>query len=246
MSKTVIISGGSSGIGLATAMKFSEMGYMIYSLDINSPANKIKNLIHIHCDIAKVKDIQNAADEISKSTSTIDALICNAGIHFSNNIEATSEKDFDHVVAINLKGNFFLTQIFLPFMKKQKSGSIVFVGSDQTLIGKKNSAVYGATKAALGNLAKSTALDYADYGIRSNLVAVGTVDTPLYQTAIKNYCAKTGAKIDDVHKSEAQEQPLNRIGLPQEVASLIYFLCSDEAAFITGGIYPIDGGYTAK
>lgn len=246
MNKIAIISGGSSGIGLATAQKFSENGYTVYSLDIQSPQINVQNLIHIHCDMAKVSDIQHAAKVISDSTSTINALVCNAGIHYSNTIEATTEDDFDRVMAINLKGSFFLTQTFLPFMKKQKSGAIVFVGSDQSFISKKNSAIYGATKAALAGLAKSTALDYADYGIRSNLVAVGTVDTPLYQSAIKNYCAKTGANIDEVHRIEAQQQPLNRIGLPNEIANLIYFLCSDEAAFITGAVYPIDGGYTAQ
>lgn len=246
MNKIAIISGGSSGIGLATAQKFSENGYTVYSLDINTPQINVQNLVHIYCDIAKVSDIKHAANVISNSTSTINALVCNAGIHYSNTIEATTENDFDRVMAINLKGSFFLTQTFLPFMKKQKAGAIVFVGSDQSLISKKNSAIYGATKAALASLAKSTALDYADFGIRSNLVAVGTVDTPLYQTAIKNYCAKTGVDIDDVHQMEAQQQPLNRIGLPHEVANLIYFLCSDEAAFITGAIYPIDGGYTAQ
>lgn len=245
--KTVVISGGSSGIGLATANKFSEANFTVYSLDINPPCSQDnKNIIYINCDITKVNNIQNAAKEINKSTSIIDALICNAGIHFSSTIEATTENDFDNVVAINLKGCFFLTQTFLPFMKKQKSGSIVFVGSDQTLIGKKNSAIYGATKAALGSLAKTTALDYAEYGIRSNLVAAGTIDTPLYQKAVKNYCIKSGANIDTVHTEEAKEQPLNRIGFPNEVANFIYFLCSDKASFMTGGIYPIDGGYTAR
>lgn len=244
--KTVIISGGSSGIGLATVIKFAELGYSVYSLDINTPKQAVSNLHFIRCDVAKVHDIKNAVNEISKSTQHIDALVCNAGIHFSRNIETTTEDDFDKVVAINLKGCFFLTQAILPFMKKQNSGSIVFVGSDQTIIGKRNSAIYGATKAALGNLAKTTALDYAEYGIRSNLVAVGTIDTPLYQTAVKNYCIKSGANIQDVHKDEARELPVNRLGTPHEVASLIYFLCSDEAAFMTGGIYPVDGGYTAK
>lgn len=246
MIKNVVISGGSSGIGLATAAKFSATGYNVYTLDIRPPTENINNMTYINCDLSKINDIKKATDEIKKLTIHIHALICNAGIHFSNTIEETTEDDFDKVVSLNLKGNFFLTQAILPIMKKQLSGSIVFVGSDQTLIGKRNSAIYGATKAALGSLAKTTALDYAEYGIRSNLVAAGTIDTPLYQKAIKNYCIKTGARLDDIHRYEANEQPLNRIGSPMEVANLIYFLCSDEASFITGGIYPIDGGYTAK
>ncbi len=131
-------------------------------------------------------------------------------------------------------------------MVANKKGAVVFVGSDQTLIAKSNSAIYGATKAALGSLSKTTAIDYAPHGIRSNIVAVGTTDTPLYQKAINNYCMRTGNNAEEVHAAEAREQPIGRIGQPEEVADLIYFLCSDKSNFITGAIIPIDGGYTAK
>ena len=115
--KTVVISGGSSGIGLATASKFSEADYLVYSLrDISSPLKSVKNLVHINCDVTKVSNINSAAIEIKKSTSDIHALICNAGVHFSSSIEDTNEDDFDKVVAINLKGSFFteLGRYFFP------------------------------------------------------------------------------------------------------------------------------------
>lgn len=243
--KTLIISGASSGIGLATAQRFQQVGYKVYNLDITAPKNS--DTAHfIQCDVTNVTAIAQAIAIITAESPRIDALVCNAGVHFSANIIETNEADYERVMNINLKGAFFLTQAVLPHMVRNQHGAIVFVGSDQTLIAKPNSAVYGASKAALGSLAKSTALDYAQYNIRANLVAVGTVDTPLYQTAIANYCAKTGANPVDVHRAEAQQQPLGRIGRPEEVANLIHFLCSDEASFITGGIYPVDGGYTAK
>jgi len=244
--KTLVISGGSSGIGMATAQRFSQAGYRVFILDIQKPERELDQAHFIHCDVSQVADIHYAAEKISHQIEHIDALVCNAGIHFSSTIQSTTEADYDRVEAINIKGAFFLTQSILPFMLTQKKGAIVFVGSDQTLIAKPNSAIYGATKAALASLAKTTALDYADQGIRSNLVAVGTIDTPLYHRAVENYCQRTGTDIHEAHRAEAKKQPLGRIGEAKEVANLIYFLCSEEASFITGATYAIDGGYTAQ
>lgn len=244
--KNLVISGGSSGIGIATVERFSQEGYRVFVLDIQRPEKEIDKVNFIHCNVSQVSEIQRAVEKISQQSKQIDALVCNAGIHFSSSIQSTTEINYHHVWDINFKGAFFLTQAILPFMISQKKGAIVFVGSDQTLIAKRHSAVYGATKAALGSLAKTTALDYAEQGIRSNIVAPGTIDTPLYHRAVENYCQRTGSNIAQVYAAEAKEQPLGRIGKSKEVANLIYFLCSDEASFITGATYAIDGGYTAK
>ncbi len=107
MKKTAIISGGSSGIGLATARKFSEEGYAVFVLDIQKNTTSSPDSHFIHCDIANVPDIQNAIDEISKHTQHVDALVCNAGIHFSSSLEFTNESDYDRVMNINFKGAFF-------------------------------------------------------------------------------------------------------------------------------------------
>eukprot|EP00656_Telonema_subtile_P050288 TRINITY_DN6476_c0_g1_i4.p2 TRINITY_DN6476_c0_g1~~TRINITY_DN6476_c0_g1_i4.p2 ORF type:complete len:133 (-),score=17.18 TRINITY_DN6476_c0_g1_i4:210-608(-) len=125
-------------------------------------------------------------------------------------------------------------------------GSIVLVGSDQCTVGKSRSSLYGASKGAIAQLTRSMALDYAAVGIRVNCACVGTVDTPLYQNAVKAYCARTGAVEAEVHSAEAGEQPLGRVGRPEEVASLVYFLGSNESSFMTGGLIACDGGYTAK
>ncbi len=244
--KTLVISGGSSGIGLATTERFLQAGYRVFILDIQQPNISSDQIDFIHCDISQIADIQNAIEKIAAEKKHIDALVCNAGVHFSSSIQSTAETDYDRVWNINFKGAFFLTQLILPFMLSQKKGAIVFVGSDQTLIAKRNSVVYGATKAALGSLAKTVALDYAAQGIRSNLVAPGTIDTPFYRHAIEKYCEKTGEDLGEVHKEEAKLQPLGRVGEAKEVASLIYFLCSNEASFITGATVAIDGGYTAQ
>ncbi|MCD6047966.1 MAG: family oxidoreductase [Gammaproteobacteria bacterium] len=244
--KTVVISGGSSGIGAATAQRFLQENYLVFNLDIQRPLFQHPHLHFIYCDLTSIQAIAHAMEKISEKVSTIEALVCSAGVHFSANILDSSEADFDRIVDINLKSCFFLTQAILPFMIKKNQGAIVYVGSDQTLVAKKNSAIYGLTKAALGNLAKSTALDFAQYQIRANLVAAGTIETPLYHHAIRNYCERTGVAIEAIHQAEGLEQPLGRVGQPEEVANFIYFLCSDQAKFITGTVLPIDGGYTAK
>ncbi|MFA6037425.1 MAG: SDR family oxidoreductase [Legionellales bacterium] len=244
--KTLVISGGSDGIGKATVERFCQAGYHCLILDIKEPKVKIPNTQFFLCDVANTEQIQATIEKIKESHSSVDALVCNAGVHFSATIQETSPETFDKIMNINFRGSFFLTQAILPLMLTQKKGAIVFVGSDQTIIVKPHSAIYAATKAALGSLARTTAIDYAQQGIRSNLVAAGTIDTSLYQSAVQRYCDKTGAEPSIVHISEGNEQPIGRIGKPEEVAHLIYFLCSDEAGFITGGIYPIDGGYTAR
>jgi 2-keto-3-deoxy-L-fuconate dehydrogenase len=243
--KTVVISGGSSGIGLATAQRFSKEGYHTYILDKQPPQAPINNMCFLYCDLTKIEEMQNAVAVIQKEYTKIDALVCSAGIHFSATLLETSEVDYHHVLDINFKGVFFLTQAILPLLLSNPKSSVLFVGSDQNIIAKPNSAIYAASKAALGGLAKSIAVDYAQHGLRANLVAVGTVNTPLYQKAIEHYCQKTGVDIDAVHKTEGDLQPIGRVGEPEEIANFIYFLCSDEASFITGGIHPVDGGYTA-
>jgi 2-keto-3-deoxy-L-fuconate dehydrogenase len=244
--KTLIISGGTSGIGRACVDLFCRSGYFVFILDNKEPEEKIAHTQWIACDIANFDEIQRSVNKIVEQNVIIDALVCNAGVHYSATILDTSVHAYEKVLDINFRGAFFLTQMVLPHMLAQKKGAIVYVGSDQTLIAKPHSAIYAASKAALGSLAKTTAIDYAKFGIRANLVATGTTDTPLYQQAITRYCERTGADPSLIHKHEANEQPIGRIAQPHEIANLIYFLCCDAASFITGGIYPIDGGYTAR
>ena len=131
-------------------------------------------------------------------------------------------------------------------MKANKNGAIILMSSDQALIAKHNSFAYNLSKAALASIAKTTALDYANFNIRANAVCPGTIETPLYHQAIDKYVKSSGADKDKVHQEEASLQPLNRLGQPEEVAELVLFLASDKAKFITGSLQVIDGGYTAQ
>lgn len=241
MKKTCIVTGGSSGIGLSIVELFIRKNYQVFNLDLQ-PSN---TGTFIKCDVTDFRQVKNIVASIVKE-SNIDVLVSNAGIHFSGNIENTSESDFDKVFNINVKGAYAAIRAVLPNMKANNNGAIILMASDQALIAKQNSFAYNMSKAALASMAKTTALDYASFNIRANAVCPGTIETPLYHQAINSYCQRSGADKSQVHAEEAALQPLGRLGQPEEVAELVYFLASDKAKFITGSLQVIDGGYTTQ
>ena len=241
MKKTCVISGGSSGIGLSIVKKFLQENFQVFNLDIQP--SKICH--YLECDMRNYAQVVHNVKDIGNKYP-IDVLVPNAGIHLFGNIEQTSLEDFNRVFEINVKGAYALTQAAIPFMKQQKSGAVVFMASDQALIGKTNSFAYNLSKSAIASMAKTTALDYATFNIRANAVCPGTIDTQLYQKAISDHAKKTGIPKHELDAAEAALQPLRRIGKPEEVAELVFFLASEKAKFITGSLYSIDGGYTAK
>ena len=241
MKKTCIITGGSSGIGLSIVKLFLINNYQVFNLDLqSSDLGEYRQ-----CDITNIEQVANIISKIAEK-SPIDVLVSNAGIHFSADIENTSEADLDKVFSINVKGAFAAIKAVLPNMKANNNGAIILISSDQALIGKQNSFAYNLSKTALASIAKTTALDYAKFNIRANAVCPGTIETPLYHQAIDNYCQKSGADKSKIHQEEANLQPLGRLGQPEEVAELVLFLASDKAKFITGSLQVIDGGYTAQ
>ena len=240
--QTCIVTGGSSGIGLSIVKRFLNDGYKVFNLDIKPSGIGT----FIDCDVSSVNQVQQCIAGIVKSVNHIDILIANAGIYFSATIEATTEKELDNLIAINIKGTYAAICAVLPAMKAQQKGAIILMGSDQSIIGKRCSFAYGLSKAAIASMARTTALDYADYGIRVNAVCPGTIDTPLYHKAMDLYCRQNNLDKTTAHAEEAALQPLGRLGTPGEVASLVSFLASDEAGFITGSLQVIDGGYTCQ
>lgn len=240
--KVCVVTGGSAGIGLSIVETFLQDGYRVFNLDIQ-PSESGE---YIRCDMSDTQQVADAIKQIEQLAGRIDVLVPNAGIHFSANIENTSEAELDKVFAINVKGAYAAIKHTLPVMKHQQDGAIVIIASDQAAVAKHNSFAYNMSKAALASMAKTTALDYAAFNIRANAVCPGTVETPLYHKAIDNYCAKSGANKAQVHQEEAQLQPLGRLGQPEEVAALVHFLASEQASFITGSLQFIDGGYTTQ
>ncbi len=242
MQKVCVVTGGSAGIGQAVVERFATDGYRVFNLDLQSSDQGE----FICCDVSQSAQVSAAIEQVKNIAGRIDCVVSNAGIHLSANLESTSEADFERLMGINVKGAFYLLKSILPIMRTQNSGAVILIGSDQSLVGKTNSFAYNLSKSALASMAKTTALDYAQYGIRANAVCPGTIETPLYHQAINRYCERSGADKEAVHAEEAALQPIGRIGQPEEVAALVAFLASDEARFITGSLQVIDGGYTAQ
>ena len=245
--KTIIITGGSSGIGAAAVALFSKAGADVYILDKKKLTGVVSPSIHyLQCDVSMADQVKSAINSILQKKPKIDYLFCNAGIHLFANIEESAYEAIQKVLATNLLGTIYCLQQVLPRMKQQGFGSIVLMASDQAFIAKEQCAIYGASKAAIAQLAKSTALDYAQYGIRVNCVCPGTIDTPMYQSVLQQFKQKPGLNESSIRDQVAEKLPLKRVGEPEEVAQVVSFLCSEAASFITGALVNIDGGYTIQ
>ena len=243
--KVVIITGASTGIGKATKDLLRSKGGIVYNLDLVMPEDEIPGY-YIHCDVRDRQQLKEAVEKVVDREKKIDMLFANAGIHLFATMEQTTNEQFDDLVAINIAGTFFTVKAVLPFMKEQHYGSIVLMGSDQTFAGKASSSIYGMTKGAIGQLAKSTAIDYASYNIRVNCICPGTIDTPLLHKAVDVYAGLTSSDKQAVYKDLNKLQPLGRIGRPEEIANAVAFLLSDENSFMTGSLVSVDGGYVCQ
>lgn len=244
-----MVTGGSSGIGAATVSRFASEGARTYSLDVNTPEWNVDQMVvqHIPCDVTHFEAVESAVDRVKKAEAKIDYLVASAGVNFMGSIEETGLDDFERIVAVNFRGVFYSLKCILPIMVTQKSGVIILIGSEQSIVGKRKSAVYGATKGAVAQLAKSTAIDYAEMGIRVNCVCPGVIETPAFEKGLKEFSSRyldgDRKRLANVVKSRV---PMKRIGQPEDVAALVAFLCSDEASFITGALISVDGGYVAQ
>ena len=243
--KVVIITGASSGIGKCTKELLRSQGHKVYNLDVQKDTNP-ENDFFIACNVRMRKEIKAAIQKVIEKEGHIDWLFANAGVHLFASIENTSDDDFDRVTEINILGSFYSAKYVLPYMKARKKGSILFMGSDQTFAGKGHSSVYGLTKGAIGQLTKSTAIDYAPYNIRVNCICPGTIDTPLLERAAHTYSEKFNEPMDVVRHRFDAVQPMGRIGKPEEIAKVAAFILSDENSFMTGSLVSVDGGYVCQ
>jgi len=239
------ITGGAQGIGAAIVKKLLQEKYKVAFLD-NDVAKcslpQSKNLLPIIGDVRNIIDIENAVEKTIKHFGTITAVIANAGIFLHQELLKTSEADWEDIMAVNLKGAAFTVRAALPELISNKNGSVVIVASDQCFIAKKHCSAYAASKAALGQLAKNLAIDYANHGIRVNAVCPGPTDTPMLRKLISEWSNTTPAEAINKIKNEI---PLGRLAKPSEIAEVIYFLISPQSSFVTGSLYSVDGGVTA-
>jgi len=239
-----IVTGGSTGIGKETILKLKSEGAKVYNLDIVEVQDE--NSTFVKCDMSDYIEVQNAIKIVFEREKKIDLLFANAGIHLFANIEETSIEEFDKVISVNIKGVFYLLKEVLPIMKAQNKGSILLMGSDQSFVGKGKSSAYGLTKGAIGQLTKSTAIDYAPFNIKVNCICPGTIDTPLLDKAIEKFQSLTGMNNEEVKTLLQEAQPIKRIAKPSEIADVASYLLSEENSFMTGALVPVDGGYTCQ
>lgn len=235
--KKAVVTGGSSGIGKAIVETLSQQGAEVFILDLNeNPSLTEAGMTTLTTDITQWQALKEA---IAPLPSSIDILVNNAGIGFVGNIEQTEVEDFDRLYQVNVKGIFNCIKALLPRMKNH-GGVIVNMASIVSHVAVKNRLAYTTTKGAVLAMTNAIAKDYIDNGIRCNSVSPARIHTPFVDDYLKkNYPGKEKEMFENLSKT----QPLGRMGIPQEVADLVLYLCSDEASFITGTDFPIDGGF---
>lgn len=247
--KIAIVTGGGSGIGKAIALLFARQGAKVYVLEVNEEAgNETLTEIQkeggkgslISCNVADQKAVKSAFEGIYQNDGKIDVLVNNAGIAHVGNVLNTSEDDFDKLYQVNVKGVYNCLQAGVYFMLKAGGGVILNMASVASVVAVKDRFAYSMTKGAVLTMTMSVAKDFVDQNIRCNCIAPGRVHTPFVDGFLaRNYPGQEQIMFEKLSKS----QPIGRMGKSEEIASLALFLCSDEAGFITGSNYPIDGGF---
>ncbi len=242
--KTILITGAASGIGLATARRIAtHMQVVIADRNYEAAtraADDIKSeggqAYPVAVDVSVASSVARMAEDVARSVGDVHALFCNAGISPKKPFEDWTEADWDAVIHTHVKGVFLCTQAYLPQMCARKDGAIVTSGSDYSIVGHVQGSGYAAAKAGIYSLTKSIALEFAPFNIRCNSVGPGPIETPLIRKAMND---EQWAK----HKAQRGDRvPMGRMGKPEEVASVVDFLVSDRAAYITGQIIHPNGG----
>lgn len=243
--KSAVITGGGSGIGKAISILFASQGAEVHIVELNSDAGS-----HVATEIRESGgkasvyscDVSDQAKVLSlfQSIPRIDILVNNAGIAHIGKADTTSTADFDRVYNVNVKGAYNCLFAAIPVMKTQGGGAILNVASIAAVIGLADRFAYSMSKGAIYAMTLSVAKDYLADHIRCNSISPARVHTPFVDGFIaKNYPGKEEEMFEKLSKT----QPIGRMAKPEEVAAMALYLCSDEAAFVTGNDYPIDGGF---
>ncbi|MCI4371689.1 MAG: SDR family oxidoreductase [Thermoplasmata archaeon] len=248
--RVAIITGAASGIGRATALRLAKDGAKIVVADIDKEwAAETVRLVEkaggeamfVPTDVTKESDAVRCVEQAVKRFGRVDILVNNAGIALVAKITETTEAQWDKILDTNLKGAFLMSKHVIPQFLSQGRGAIVNTASDAGVVGFANLGAYCASKGGIIQLTRALALEYGGNNIRVNAVA----PTSTLHTRMLDGLFKSVKDPEALHKALAKSHPLNRLGTAEEVAELMYFLASDRASYITGGVFPVDGGITA-
>lgn len=244
--KKAIVTGAGSGIGRAIAILLAKQGAEVHVLELNleqanetiSIITKNGNSAFVHaCDVSKQAEVVATFEKIG----AINILVNNAGIAHIGKVDTTPEADFDKIVNVNIKGVYNCLFASIPQLRKSKGGVIINMASIAALVGIPDRFAYSTAKGAVKAMTMSVAKDYIAENIRCNSISPARVHTPF----VDGFLQKTYPdRIEEMFEKLSKTQPIGRMGQPEEIASLALYLCSDEAGFITGCDYPIDGGFT--
>lgn len=246
--KAAVVTGGGSGIGRAISTLFGVQGAHVFVLDLDpEAANETASAIRTAggtadaavCDVSNAAAVKETFDVVVGRARRLDILINNAGIAHVGNIEHTPEDEFDRLYRVNVKGVYLCSQAAVPVMVRQGGGVILNMASIVSFIGVADRFAYAMTKGAVLTMTKSVAIDYVKQNIRCNCICPARIHTPFVDGFVqKNYPGREAAVLQEL----SSYQPMGRMGTPEEVAYLALYLCSDEASFVTGQAYPLDGG----
>jgi len=246
--KTAVVTGGGSGIGRAIARVFGRQDSHVFVLDVDTSAaeDTAADIVAaggvaqaVVCDVSDSASVRAAFETILSTAGQLDILVNNAGIAHVGNIERTPEDDFDRIYRVNVRGVYLCTRAAVPAMVRQGGGVILNMASIVSFIGVPDRFAYSMSKGAVLTMTKSVAVDYVKQNIRCNCICPARVHTPFVDGFVrKNYPGREREVIEEL----SAYQPMGRMGTPEEVAFLALYLCSDEASFVTGQAYPLDGG----
>jgi NAD(P)-dependent dehydrogenase (short-subunit alcohol dehydrogenase family) len=238
--KVVVVTGAGSGIGLGAARRIAAEGGTVVRMDRDAASLAASadggDQHDVVVDVADAASVDRARDEVLAAHGGVDAVVTSAGVLVWGGTADTTEADWDHVLRVNLTGTWLVCRAFAGAMAERGRGAIVTVASNMGLRGVANQVAYSASKGGVIALTRSMAVDLGPSGVRVNCICPGHIVTPMSDTATQ----RLGLTEDGIRA----KYPLARVGQPEEVATAIAYLASDEASFLTGAIVPVDGGYT--
>ena len=242
--KVAAITGAGSGIGAAIATLFARQGARVVALDLNESAEAIAaaiggDAVARRCNVAEPGEVADTFREIAATLGRLDILVNNAGIAHVGTIEQTTPDDLDRLYAVNVRGVFLCAKAAVGIMLPQGHGVILNMASIASLVGVPERFAYSMTKGAVHTMTMSIAVDYVKRGIRCNCICPARIQTPFVDGYLRKHYPD---RQEEMRRVLDAYQPIGRMGTPEEVAALALYLCSDEAAFVTGQAYPIDGG----